>query len=172
MKNIEIVQDAAKAIEIMHNVGEWLVASGKNCHDYFLPSNMNSDYLLKYVNPNEFFVAIINGKPAASVVLQEDQRNQSWDSVDKSNHKEALYIHWLAVHRDFAGIGLSRFMIDFAIKEAIRRGFSIVRLDTDANEPKLVKLYKDLGFDMVHIEHEDDIDTAFFQMNLFIKDKK
>jgi len=165
-KDMTIIQDMNKAISVMHNAGQWLLDNGKEPHDYFHPDNMNSDYLLKYVKPSEFYVAIVNGKPAASLVLQEDERNQSWESVDKGNTKQALYIHWLAVHRDFAGKGLSQVMINFAVKEAKLRGFKIIRLDTDANESKLVKLYENLGFKHVHTEHEEDIDTAFFQMNI------
>ena len=164
--DIHIIQDMNLAISVMYNVGVWATKNGKDPHFYFNPKDMNAKYLIQHVNPDEFYVVLFNQEPTASCVLQEDERNQSWKCVDKSEPKKALYIHWLAVNRDYAGMGLSKIMIDFAIKEAKRRGFKRLRLDTDANEPKLTEIYKRHGFNIVHIENEDSMNIAFFEMEL------
>lgn len=163
---IEIIQNADIAIAIMYNVGKWLVESGKNPEEYWLPENMNRDYLLKHVEPEEFYVVLVDGKPAASVVLQENQRNQSWESVDKDKPKNALYIHWLAVNREFSGKGLPRIVLDFSLREAKRRGYNLIRLDTIASQPKLRKIYDDLGFTAVCIGEGEFINTVFYQMEI------
>jgi ribosomal protein S18 acetylase RimI-like enzyme len=163
---IEITQEADTAIEIMHNVGVWLVESNLHPEEYWLPENMNREYLLKHVNPEEFYVISIDSKPAASVVLQEDQRNQSWEPVDGVNTRDALYIHWLAVNREFAGKGLPQIVLDLAITEAKTRGYNLIRLDTIASNPKLRKVYDDLGFTAVHIGEGEFEDTVFYQMEI------
>jgi len=165
-KRIKIIQDCDIAIKIMHNVGEWLVNSNLNPEEYWLPENMTREYLLKHVEPNEFYVVLIDDKPVASVVLQENERNQSWECVDGKEKKEALYIHWLAVNREFAGKGLPQIILDLAINEAKRRGDKLIRLDTIASQPKLRKVYIDNPFvyiskDSISFNWSNSFNTEF-----------
>jgi GNAT superfamily N-acetyltransferase len=67
------------------------------------------------------------------------------------------------VHRDFAGIGLSKKMVDFATQEAKRRDFVRLRLDTDARKAKLCTIYGKLSFTLVGKETVGDSSTAFFE---------
>lgn len=164
MNTVKIVQDVNKSIKVMYNAGCWMEQSGLSPSEWWKPENMNSSFLLKHIELNEFYVVMVNNKPAASMVLQETERNQSWKSVDKDKPKKALYLHWLCVHRDFAGQGFSKLMVDFAKKEAKKRGFSLLRLDTDAQEEKLCRLYESLGFQKMGKEKEDDCTTVFYQM--------
>lgn len=150
----------------MFNAGSWLAKSGLKPSLWWKPENMNREFLLKHVEPNEFYVAVMDGNQAASMVLQETERNQSWKSVDGDKPQKALYLHWLCVHRDFAGQGISKNMVDFAKKEAIKRGFSLLRLDTEAEEKKLCSLYESLGFKLMGKEKEADRTTAFYQMSI------
>ena len=160
---MKIIQDADKAISLMHDVGEWMQKSGMNPSLWWQPQNMNRSFLLQHTEPNEFYVAVVNGVPAASVILQDSERNQSWRSVDGDTPQKALYIHWLCVARDFAGQGLSTTMIDFAAGEATKKRLKLLRLDTDADEKKLCSLYEGLGFQLVGTEEEGAHRTAFYQ---------
>lgn len=166
MDDLQIIQDLDKSIEVMHNVGVWMKKTGLNPSIWWEPENMNRQFLLKHTEPEEFYVAVEKGKPAASMVLQETERNQSWKYVDGAHPLKSLYLHWLAVHRNFAGRGFSRVMVEFATKEARRRGHKRLRLDTNADEEKLCKLYESLGFKLMGIEQEKDRKTAYFQMVL------
>lgn len=159
---MEIVQDMDRAILVMYEVGMWMKESGMNPSKWWDPQNMNRDFLLRHTEPNEFYVALVNNKPVASVILQETERNQSWKSVDRENPQKALYIHWLCVSRDFAGQGFSKTMVDFAAQEAEKRGFKLLRLDTNADKESLCKLYEGLGFRIMGTE-KDIRTTAFYQ---------
>jgi len=97
------------------------------------------------------------------MVIQTTERNQSWKSVDGNKPKKALYIHWLCVHRDFAGENLPKNMIDFAAKQARRQNIKFLRVDTNAKEVKLREIYEKLGFSLMSIEQEDYRNTAFYQ---------
>ena len=164
--NVKIIQDINLAIVVMHSVGAWMLESGLQPNQWWQPQNMNRGFLLKHTEPDEYFVALIDNKPAASMVLQETERNQSWKPIDGDKPKQALYVHWLCVAREFAGQGLPKTLIDFALKEAKRRGFSRLRLDTSANEKKLCRLYENLGFKLMGIEEEGSHATAFYQKEL------
>jgi len=162
----EIVQNADKAIAVMQNVSMWMQGEGMHLSEWWQPQNMNPDFLFHHVEPNEFYTAIVDGKPVASVVLQDSERNQSWKSIDGVNPQRALYVHWLCVARDFSGKGFSKVMVEFAAEEAKKRGFKLLRLDTDANEPKLCELYESLGFQLMGTEQEGDHKTAFYQRGI------
>lgn len=163
---LHIVQDINLAMQVMYKVGTWMKNSGLGYSQWWDPKNMNRQFMLKHSETDEYFVALVDNKPAASVILQENERNQSWKYVDGNNQQKALYVHWLCVDRDFAGLGLSGRMINFAAKEAKKRGFKLLRLDTDADEPKLCKLYKNLGFSVRGIEKEDERRAIFFEMKI------
>lgn len=166
MEEVVIVQNFDKALEIMHGVGEWMEQGGMNPSQWWQPQNMNREFMLKRTEPDEYYVAIVDGKPVASAILQETERNQSWKYIDGKNPKRALYVHWLCVARNFAGKGYSKAMIDFAVKEAKKRGFKMLRLDTEADEEKLCNLYSGLGFKLMGIEKEESCNTAYFEMKV------
>jgi ribosomal protein S18 acetylase RimI-like enzyme len=162
-----IIQDRDKSISLMHEAGTWLQRSGRGHSIWWQPQNMNPQFLAQHTESEEFYTALINGKPAASMVIQETERNQSWKPIDGENPQKALYLHWLCVSRDFAGQGLPRKMIDFAIKEAKAKDFSRLRLDTEADQPKLCHLYESHGFKLMGTQVEEDgHQTAFYQMDL------
>ena len=140
--------------------------SGMNPSKWWHPKNMNKKFMLQYAEPEEFYVAIVDDKPAAAMILQNNERNQSWDSMDGKDKKKALYIHWLCVDRAFAGRKLPKHMVDFSINYAQEKGLKIVRVDTNAKEKKLKKLYESLGFKLVGTSKEDYRSTAFYQMRV------
>lgn len=165
-KNIKIVQDIDQAISVMRKVGKWLLETDKNPSKWWRPENLNSKFLLQYAKPEEFYVALIADKPAAAAVLQFNQNAQDWQSIDKDEAQKVLYIHWLCVDRQFAGMKLPKIIIDFASNKAKEENVKLLRVDTNANEVKLRKLYEDLGFYLVAVEQEDYRKTAFYQKKI------
>lgn len=163
---MKIVQDLDSAVMVMHGVALWMRKKGLNVSEYWQPKNMNRDYLLKHAEPEEFYVAFEGGEPTASVILQDNERNQSWKSIDGDKPKKAFYIHWLCVARRFAGRGYSKIMIEFAATEARKRGFRLLRLDTDDGETKLCSIYESLGFKLMGTEQEENHRTAFFEKRI------
>jgi hypothetical protein len=121
--SVKFTQDMDLAISVMRNAGEWLLGSGKNSSKWWQPQNMNREFLLRYANPEEFYAGLVDEKPGVAAILQFDQRNQDWTSVNKNQPQKALYIHWLCVHRQFASKGLPKIMIDFATKKALENNF-------------------------------------------------
>ena len=59
---------------------------------------------------------------------------------------EAVYIHKIAVRRNYSGQNLTRHIIDFAKLQAQQAGIQRLRLDCDRTRPKLNNLYQSLGF--------------------------
>ena len=162
-KSVRFVQNVDQAISVMRNAGSWLLDTGKNPSKWWQLQNLNREFLWQYAKPEEFYVALVDEKPAAAAIFQIDQNAQDWKSVDKSQPQKALYIHWLCVNRQFAGMGLPKIMVDFAAEKAQENKSSLLRADTTASVTKLRKIYEDLGFSLMAIEKEDYRETAFYQ---------
>ena len=152
------------AVEIIRHVGAWMRDSGKdNYSDWWNPSRVSIEMLSKYAQPDEFYVVRVDGKPAAAAIIQQEQSMQDWSSVDKSSvPPKTVYIHFIAVEREFAGRGLVKALIDQAEKVAHEKGAKVLRLRTDANEPKLYGLYEEFGFKRVGIAQEGSHTIAFY----------
>ena len=162
--SIKFIQNVDKAIEVMRDAGKWLKESGKKPSKWWQLKNLNRKFLFQYAKPNEFYVGLIDGKPAVAAIFQINQNAQDWKSVDKNKPNPALYIHWLCVNRDFSGKNLSKYMINFAVKKAREQNIKFLRVDTNAEEVKLRKIYEKLGFTLMAVEQEDYRKTVFYQM--------
>ena len=75
-----------------------------------------------------------------------------------------MVIHMLGVHSDFAGKGLARKMVRFAVEEAKNRGMKAIRLDVLEGNLPAEKLYVSEGFvyvDTLQLFYEDTGRTNF-----------
>lgn len=165
-ESVRIVQDMEKAISVMRSAGKWLLESGKKPSKWWQLQNLNVEFLLQYAKPSEFYVVLVNEKPAAATVLQINQNSQDWKSVDKNQNLSALYMHWLCVDHQFTGMGLPKLLVDFAEEMAKEKRVNFLRVDTNAEELKLRKIYENLGFDLLSVEQEDYRKTAFYQKTI------
>ena len=164
--SIIIEQNVDKAILVMRNAGKWLLNSGKNPSKWWLLENLKKEFLFQYAEPSEFYVILVGGTPAAAAILQIVQRAQDWKDIGDDSSRSALYIHWLCVHRDFAGQGFPRIMVNYASNMARANGVAFLRADTNAGEMKLRRIYESLGFNLVSTKKEDYRKTAFYQLSI------
>ena len=162
-KKVEFVKDVDKAIFVMRDAGKWLEETGRRPSKWWQLTNLNQEFLFQYARPDEFFVGLINGKPAVAAILQMSQTAQDWKFIDRKKSVQAMYIHWLCVHRDFARQNLPKTMVDFAASLATQHKINLLRVDTKAEEAKLRQIYEKLGFKLIDIIKEDYRKTAFYQ---------
>jgi ribosomal protein S18 acetylase RimI-like enzyme len=82
--------------------------------------------------------------PAATLALDGHADPEFWRRAD---HPESgLYVHKLAVKRDFAGFGLGGTLLDWAALRVAATGRRWLRLDCSKNNPGLQGYYRKLGF--------------------------
>ncbi len=163
-QNIDIVTDLDKAIEVLRNASRFMQDTGKSVSKWWLHENLNKEFLLQHTNPDEWFVALIEAKPASCVVLQQNDINkEDWSHVADGKHEDSLYVHWLATHRDFAGKNTSKILMDYAEKFAGKKGLSLIRLDVDSSNATLRKIYDKLGYKHILDKDEGYRTTAFYQ---------
>ncbi len=159
---ISFTQDVDKIITVLQNAGEWLLKSGKNPSKWWQLQNLNKQFLFQYVKPEEFYVGLVDGQPAVAAIIQKDPKTQEWTGIDKNKPQPALYIHWLCVDRHFAGKGLTNEMMNFVENLATKENIPCLRVDTNASEDKLRKIYENLGFELVTVQRENDRDMALY----------
>ena len=71
---------------------------------------------------------------------------QIWEEKNKDS---AIYIHRIASHPDFRGKKFVHQIVDWAKEYAKEKGIQFIRLDTLGNNTRLIKHYKNAGFDFL-----------------------
>lgn len=87
----------------------------------------------------------------ASVILDTKQppeyRHINWNADASRN--QALVIHTLCVHPDYAGVGIGSAIVDLAKSVAIEKGCTAIRLNTTSRNVGAMHLYEKNGFKVV-----------------------
>lgn len=102
---------------------------------------ISGDELVQVAGAGELVTGRVSGELASCMYLHHEDR-VFWP---ESRPGEALYVHRLAVSRRFAGLGYSRAMLDWSVRETRRIGRDFVRLDCEPR-PKLLAIYRAAGF--------------------------
>lgn len=151
--DISIIED------ILLDVVHWMYDIG--CPQWSVDRVMWND-LKQYYEINDFYILYSNGIPAGCMVII-DYDPMFWD-ITKG---ESLYIHKLAVKRQFAGQDYSKILIDFAKTMACKRNINAVRLDCRTDRPKVRALYERNGFVCVkEFKLFGKYDTALYVCNI------
>lgn len=147
--------------EILLDAVNWMSASG--LQNQWNESNVKWSNLSKSYKINNFFIAYQNGLPAACMALT-DYDPPYWPDIPKG---ESLYLHKVAVKREFAGKGFAKELIDFSKKLAIRYCINAVRLNCNQHRNKLRAVYENEGF--ICVEEKtffEKHDTALYVCNV------
>lgn len=90
----------------------------------------------------QFFLAECDGEPAGTLRFQLTDP-EVWPDLDVG---DSAFIHRFAVRRALAGKGISLAMLSWAATRARDRGRRYLRLDCEANRPRLRAFYEGAGF--------------------------
>ena len=90
----------------------------------------------------QFAVAESGGAVAGAIRFQlEDEL--FWPDLPEGR---SAFVHRLVVKRAFKGQGVSQALLQWSVERARSLGRDALRLDCDADRPKLRRLYEDFGF--------------------------
>lgn len=162
---IDIKVSMDDSIQIIKEAGAWMKEfKPDSFNEWWDPEKVNSKMFKPYAKPEEFYVLYIDHEPAATAIIQQKQNMQDWSSVDgNTERQDAIYIHYVAVSRKFAGQGLVAKLIEKAREIAKKNQATVLRLDTNANESKLCQLYEGLGFVQVGKDKDGDHVSALYE---------
>ena len=143
MSDIIIKQSGAEDIPVIENilleVVNWLESINQPLWN---PAQVKWERLSKQFSPDNFYIAYIDNIPAGCMALV-DYDPFFWPDIEKG---DSLFIHKLAVRRFAAGKGISTALFEYAADKCREKNIKTLRLDTDGNRKKVVKVYEDFGF--------------------------
>jgi GNAT superfamily N-acetyltransferase len=99
------------------------------------------DIFAETIMRGEAWIARWRGERAGKITL-EWQDTKTWGQTPW----DAVYVHGLSTHRDFAGKGVGLALLRWAERAAEAAGRSYVRLDCNADNPELRAYYGRAGF--------------------------
>jgi GNAT superfamily N-acetyltransferase len=100
------------------------------------------EWIAPKIAAREFFIARLHERPVAVArLLLSDAL--FWGDRDDG---DGLYVHSLAVRREYSGQGVGQQFLDWAAEEARNSGRRSLRLDCDAGNHSLCAYYERAGF--------------------------
>jgi GNAT superfamily N-acetyltransferase len=129
---------AAEALDILREAAAWTISRGV---DVWTNAELRERDFLTAAGSGELVMGFSGDCSAATMLLQSSD-SLYWPEAAPDT---ALYLHKIAVLREFAGCGWLTRLIDFAAADARDRGVRRLRLDTLWQSP-LQALYARHGF--------------------------
>ena len=125
------------------------------------------------IDRGELYIGRVGERIASAMVLNQ-QYNPEYEDIVWTrpfDRSEFMVIHMLGVHSDFAGRGLAKEMVRFAIETAGAAGMKAIRLDVLKGNVPAERLYPAMGFsyvDTIKLFYEDTgrVDFELFELVL------
>lgn len=106
----------------------------------------NSNAFNNDINRNELYVLEIDknvyGSIVISTLMDKEYIPIKWITENKNN----IYIHRLAVHPKYQGLGYAQQLMTFAEQFAIENNYNSIRLDTFSQNKRNQKFYELRGY--------------------------
>jgi ribosomal protein S18 acetylase RimI-like enzyme len=134
-------QFAAEALAILSEAAVW--AKGRGIQ-VWQPDELREQDFVAAANADQLVMGFSGDRPAAAMLVQTSDPLY-WPEVAPNS---SLFLHKIAVRREFAGQGWLGRLVDFAVADARNRAIEWIRLDT-LYRSKLQALYEAQGFVVV-----------------------
>jgi GNAT superfamily N-acetyltransferase len=154
-----VPQDAEIVSGILTEAAQWQEQAGA---PLWLDGELMPDKIAAEIASNIFFLAECGGDPAGTVKFQLEDR-LFWPDAPTPN---AAYIHRLAVRRSYAGKGVSTALLAWAADRTHRLGRRLLRLDCDADRPRLRAVYESFGFKHHSNRHVGSYFVARYELDV------
>lgn len=148
-------EDVGTVVDILAEAAKWLASRGI-CQwpEHGFPA---SD-VAERIKREEMHLVYLAGEPVATIAIDWAD-SYFWAFTDD----DAVYVHRLAVRRQWAGQQIGERLLDWAADQAIAAGRTWVRLDCVADNKGLCQYYLDRGWTHVR-DLTDEIGTeSMFQ---------
>ena len=143
MDGISIRQASAADVAIVDTMireaAAWVDALGVVMWE---DGELDTEQIAADVNAGMYHLAIVAGDVAGAIRFQLEDA-LFWPDRPEG---EAAFVHRLIARRAFKGRGVARALLAWARDHARAHGRQWLRLDCDANRPKLRALYESCGF--------------------------
>ena len=140
---VEIRQAAAADADVIEamllEAARWVDALGVVMWE---EGELGAERIAREIAEGQFFIANVDGIAAGMVRFQLADL-QFWPDIRQD---DSAFVHRLVVRRAFKGRGTSTALLEWSAAHARSLGKRWLRLDCDAQRPKLRALYERCGF--------------------------
>jgi len=123
------------------------------------------------IEENRQFKVLVDGVVACIFAVTFDDK-LIWGDRDK----DSIYIHRIVTHPEFRGYAFVKEIIRWAKEFVLNRGIKFIRMDTWADNEKLLEYYTGCGFDFVGVvtmekteglpKHYEGISLSLFEIKV------
>ncbi|SDW60849.1 GNAT family N-acetyltransferase [Paenibacillus sp. CF384] len=140
-----VAADAPAVMELLVGAATWLKSKGSKQWSALLNGDDHHN-VTGHIDKGELFL-FKEGEVLAGIVLLM-QVPGDWDHGlwGKDGHESIVYLHRLAINREYAGQGLGADIVRWAEEGVSFPGKDRIRLDCIANNEKLNAFYVGLGY--------------------------
>lgn len=132
-------EDIEAVSAVLHEAAAWLTQMGQ---PLWKADELTVAQITKDVEGGFFYLAECEGEAAGVLKFQMEDR-AFWPDIEQG---ESTFIHRFAVRRRFAGGAVSNAMLTWAVVHTRELGRRYLRLDCEAERPKLRAFYERFGF--------------------------
>lgn len=136
-----VAEDVAAIEDMLLEASRWVDALGVVMWE---EGELDSRRIAGEVAAGQFVIAEADGQPAGAVRFQLED-TQFWPDLLNA---DSAFVHRLVVRRLFKGQGVSTALLDWAASRARTLGKRFLRLDCDADRPKVRAVYERYGFQL------------------------
>ena len=135
--------EVKRVTQLLKDAAAWLKSEGINQWSYLL-SGGEDDEIERAILKEETYVAEYEGKLLGTFTISPVQSEWDFDLWGQVEG-DSLYLHRLAVHMEYRGLGMGKEMIRW-IERQFAGQYTYLRLDCVANNRKLNQFYLDNEF--------------------------
>lgn len=149
---------------IIRQTSKWLKSKGiLQWNEDFQASRLEDEFF-----NDELFVVLDQSQRIIGTLSLSKRKNGFWRDDSLTNSLPSIYLHRVAISREFAGRKLGAGIIEWAKEFAQERDFALLRLECDKTNPYLPGFYRDCGFDYIgEIFHSPwQMTFSLFEMKL------
>ena len=151
VNEIPIIED------VLYNVTDHFESIGDI---QWLKKDVTWEGLSRYFRAEDFYISYLEQTPIGCMAIL-DYDPVFWPDLEKG---ASLFIHKLAIKREYSKQGFAREMIDFVKRKAVDEMIYAVHLDCHSSKEKLRKLYEQEQFKLVgEGSPHDDYYAAFYE---------
>ncbi|GIP56692.1 N-acetyltransferase [Paenibacillus woosongensis] len=151
-------EEAPIILDLWQNSARWLNSKGIY---QWRPEYFNLEQVLEFMNDgSDVYLAEWNNEIVGTYILTWSDPF-IWQELDNS---ESGYIHRFAVHREYRGLDIGKYLLKNAEQQIRLKGKTWIRLDCMAENPRLNQYYRDCGFQYIR-----RIDGEGWSANLYEK---
>ena len=137
------IADSIAIHNVLHEAARWLEEKGE---PLWRADEITAEQISADVKSGLFYIAECDGeekREVAGVMKFQLEDAEFWPDVPAG---ESAFVHRLAVSRSFAGGMVSTALLNWATRRTRELGRPFLRLDCEAQRPKLRAIYERFGF--------------------------